>query len=69
MPRTKPNLFDPVLSADAYTGQLKENERTVALQPRLAASDADSGNTVNGLLVFARCFAICFRWGFFIDLR
>ncbi|CAF0826469.1 unnamed protein product [Adineta ricciae] len=41
-PRAKPNLFDPVLSADAYAGHLKENERIVQLQPRLAASDADS---------------------------
>lgn len=49
-PRAKPNLFDPVLSADVYIGHLKENEQIVQLQPRLAASDADSSKTVNGML-------------------
>lgn len=47
--RTKPNVFDPVLSANAYTGRIKENERVVLLEPRLYASDADAGNTANGL--------------------
>ncbi len=50
--RTKPNLFDPVLSANAYAGHIKENERTVQLEPRLYASDADLSNTVNGLFLF-----------------
>ena len=47
--RTKPNWFDPVLSADAYTGHIKENERIVQLQPPLHASDADSINSPNGV--------------------
>ncbi len=45
---TKPNLFDPVLSSNAYIGRIQENERTVQLQPRLYASDADPSNTPNG---------------------
>ncbi|UJR27982.1 hypothetical protein I4U23_009240 [Adineta vaga] len=47
-PRAKPNLFDPVLSANLYVGHVKENERIVQLQPRLSASDADPSKTVNG---------------------
>ena len=59
-PRAKPNLFDPVLSANVYTGHLKENERIVQLEPRLAASDADSSKTVNGVLnIF---FPLLFRF-------
>jgi hypothetical protein len=50
--RTKANLFDPVLSANAYTGHIKENERIVQLEPRLYASDPDPSNTINGLLLF-----------------
>ena len=47
--RTKTNVFDPVLSANVYTGRLKENERTVQVEPRLHASDADSSSSNNGL--------------------
>jgi hypothetical protein len=50
--RSKPNFFDPVLSANAYTGHIKENERLVQLEPRLYASDPDPANTPNGLLFF-----------------
>jgi hypothetical protein len=46
--RTKTNFFDPVLSANVYIGHVKETERTVQLQPRLYASDADPSNTLNG---------------------
>jgi hypothetical protein len=50
--RTKPNLFDPILSANAYIGRIKEDERIVQLEPRLYASDPDPSNTLNGLLPF-----------------
>ena len=40
-----------MLSANAYIGRIKENERVVLLEPRLYASDADAGNTANGLFV------------------
>jgi hypothetical protein len=46
--RTKPNLFDPILSANAYIGRIKEDERIVQLEPRLYASDPDPSNTLNG---------------------
>jgi hypothetical protein len=46
--RSKPNFFDPVLSANAYIGHIKENERLVQLEPRLYASDPDPVNTPNG---------------------
>ena len=49
--RTKTNVFDPVLSANAYTGRLRENERTVQVEPRLYASDADPSHSINGLLL------------------
>lgn len=48
--RVRPNLFDPVLSANSYIGHIKENEGIVQIQPRLYASDADPLNTLNGLL-------------------
>ena len=50
-PRTKANIYDPVLSANAYVGRIKENEQTVQIQPRLFASDADPSNSVNGTLM------------------
>ena len=43
-----PNRFDPVLSASAYVGHVKENERTVQLEPRLYAADADRSHSING---------------------
>jgi len=46
--RTKPNSFNPVLSANAYIGHIQENERIVHLEPRLYASDADPLNSPNG---------------------
>jgi hypothetical protein len=46
--RTKPNLFDPILSSNTFIGRIKENERIVQLEPRLYASDADPANTLNG---------------------
>lgn len=49
--RSKPNFFDPVLSANAYVGHIKENERIVQLEPRLYASDPDPVNTLNGLFI------------------
>lgn len=55
--RTKANFFDPVLSANAYVGRVKETERIVELQPNLFASDADPPATLNGLLLFIRLFA------------
>jgi hypothetical protein len=48
--RSKPNIFDPVLSANVYTGRIQESERLVQVQPPLYATDADPVNTVNGLL-------------------
>jgi len=54
--RTKVNFFDPVLSANAYTGHIKENERIVQIEPRLYASDPDPSNTLNGLSLFV-CFS------------
>lgn len=47
-PRTKTNIYDPVLSSNSYTGRIKENEQIVQIQPRLYASDADPSNTANG---------------------
>jgi hypothetical protein len=47
--RTKTNFFDPVLSSNVYNGRVKENERTVQIEPRLYASDADPSNSANGL--------------------
>jgi hypothetical protein len=49
--KTKPNLFDPVLSSNAYTGHIKENERIVKIEPNLHASDADPLNSPNGLFL------------------
>ncbi|CAF2502141.1 unnamed protein product [Rotaria sp. Silwood2] len=46
--RTKMNLFDPVLSANSYTGHIKENEYTGQIEPPLSASDADPSNSLNG---------------------
>jgi hypothetical protein len=50
--RTKPNSFNPVLSANAYIGHIQENERIVHLEPGLYASDADPLNSPNGSLLF-----------------
>jgi hypothetical protein len=50
--RTKPNFFDPILSSNAYIGHIKENERIVQVEPPLYASDGDSSNSPNGLLLF-----------------
>lgn len=44
------NLFDPVLSANAYVGHVKENERVINIEPALNAFDADRSNSPNGLL-------------------
>jgi hypothetical protein len=49
--KTKPNLFDPVLSSNSYIGHIKENERVVKLEPSLSASDTDPSNSLNGLLL------------------
>jgi hypothetical protein len=49
--RSKPNIFDPVLSSNAYVGRIKENERLVRLEPRLYASDADPTSSINGQLM------------------
>jgi hypothetical protein len=46
--RSKLNFFDPVLSANAYTGRIKENERIVQIEPLLYATDPDPSNTLNG---------------------
>ncbi|CAF0892158.1 unnamed protein product [Rotaria sp. Silwood1] len=46
--KTKSNLFDPILSSNTYIGHIKENERTVEIQPSLYASDADPSNILNG---------------------
>ncbi|CAF0822901.1 unnamed protein product [Rotaria sp. Silwood1] len=46
--RIKINFFDPILSANSYIGNVKENERTVQIQPRLYATDADPSNSLNG---------------------
>ncbi len=56
VPRTKPNLFDPILSSNSYIGRIKENERVVQLEPSLYASDADPLNSPNGLLIFNNLF-------------
>ncbi len=47
--RTKPNLFDPILSSNAYIGHVQEDERIVKLDPPLYASDGDPSNSPNGL--------------------
>ncbi|CAF0754565.1 unnamed protein product [Adineta steineri] len=46
--RIKPNIYDPILSANSYVGHLSENERTVQIEPRLYATDADPSNSING---------------------
>ncbi|CAF1423677.1 unnamed protein product [Rotaria magnacalcarata] len=46
--RIKANFFDPILSANSYTGHVKENERIVRIEPRLYASDADQPASLNG---------------------
>ena len=50
--RTKANLFDPILSANAYTGHIKEDEDIVQLTPKLYATDADLINSPNGLFFY-----------------
>ncbi len=59
--RTKTNVFDPVLSANAYVGHIKENEQIVQIEPRLYASDADLSNTLNGLLLFKYLFTFLLK--------
>jgi hypothetical protein len=56
VPRTKPNLFDPILSSNSYTGRIRENERVVQVEPSLYASDPDPPNSPNGLLIFNEIF-------------
>lgn len=46
--RTKPNAFNPVLSANAYVGHVREDGDVVQVEPRLDATDADPSNTLNG---------------------
>ena len=50
--RTKSNIFDPVLSANAYVGHAREDEGVVQVEPRLEATDDDPSNSPNGLFVF-----------------
>jgi len=56
VPRTKPNLFDPILSSNSYIGRIQENQRVVQVEPSLYASDPDPPNSPNGLLIFNKRF-------------
>lgn len=50
--RLKPNIYNPVLSANAYVGHVREDDGVVQVEPRLEATDADPLNSINGGLVF-----------------
>jgi hypothetical protein len=56
--RSKLNFFDPVLSANAYTGRIKENERIVQIEPLLYATDPDPSNTLNGSFIIIVIYII-----------
>jgi hypothetical protein len=56
--KIKPNLYDPVLSSNAYIGHIQETERIIQLEPHLYASDADPSESPNGLLLFNKSFLL-----------